>query len=84
MAIDFGPIKTTLEATEAEVLEYDTAVTSLGGAKDALTTAQDVANTAQIAVTTATEAVSSEKADVVAGIAAAIVQLNTILAELQE
>ena len=32
MAIDFGPIKTTLEATEAEVLEYDTAVTSLGGA----------------------------------------------------
>ena len=84
MAIDFTGVKATLDATEVEVVEYNGAVEALGGAKDALVTAQEVANFAQLAVTAATESVSTEKADVVAGIAAAIVQLNALLAELQE
>ena len=84
MAIDFAGVKATLDATEVEVIEYNASVTALGGAKDSLVVAQEQSNVAQLAVTAATESVSTEKADVVAGIAAAIVQLNALLAELQE
>ena len=83
-AIEFGGVRTILEATDAEVTEYNLALAALGGAKEELALAQANANTAQLAVTAATEGVSTEKADVVAGIAAAIAQLNAILSELQE
>ena len=84
MAIDFAGVQATISTTEAEVVEYDQAVTALGGAKDTMIAAQEATNVAQLAVTAATESVSTEKADVVAGIAAAIAQLNSLLAELQE
>jgi len=84
MAIDFAGVREILATTDAEVAEYNLAVESLEGAKGELVTAQEAANRAQLAVTAATETVSTEKADVVAGIAAAITQLNALLAELQE
>ena len=82
--IDFTGVKTILDATANEVIEYDASVAALADAKADLTTAQSTVNVAQLAVTAATESVSTEKADVVAGIAAAIAQLNTRVAELQE
>jgi hypothetical protein len=84
MAINFAGVVTTLEATDTEVAEYNLALEALGGAKEALVVAQASANSAQLGVTAATESVSSEKADVVKGIADAITQLNAILSELQE
>lgn len=84
MAIDFSAIRTTLAATDTEVTEYNEALTALAGAKGELSVAQETANVAQLAVTAATESVSAEKADVVSGIAAAITQLNSIMADLQE
>jgi len=83
MAIDFGPIETTLEATKAEVAQYDASVEALNGAKGELVAAQSAVAEAQVAVTAATETTSAEKADVVAGITSAITQLNAILTDLQ-
>jgi len=83
MSIDFTQIEATINATKAEVAEYSEALTTLGGAKEALVAAQTVVATAQESVTVATEATSAQKADVVAGITAAIGQLNTMLTELQ-
>lgn len=83
MSIDFTQIEATINSTKNEVTEYDEALVALGGAKQQLTEAQATVASAQEAVTTATEATSQEKADVVAGITAAIGQLNAILTELQ-
>ena len=82
--IDFGGVRTILATTDGEVTEYNEALEALSGAKGELATAQEAANVAQLAVTAATASVSEELADVVAGITAAIIQLNALLAELQE
>ena len=84
MAIDFAGVRTILATTDGEVTEYNEALAALSGAKGELATAQESANVAQLAVTAAIESVSAEKVDVVSGIAAAIAQLNALLAELQE
>lgn len=81
--ISFAEVTAILTQTETEVQEHATALLALAEARQALINAQNVVATAQTNVTVATDAEGSEKADVVAGINAAISKLTEILSTLQ-
>ncbi len=83
MPTNFTEVQATLLATETEIQEHEAAVAALVSAQQALVDAQATVASAQTSVTDATASEGGERADVVAGITAAIGQLNALLAELQ-
>ena len=83
MAIDFSAVEAAIAATKSEVVEHEAAAAVLDAAKAALAEVQTQVASAQAAVAEAAGVAGTQKADVVAGISAAIGALNDLLLQLQ-
>ena len=81
--IDFSQVEAAIAATKAEVVEHEEAAAALEAAKTSLLEVQTQVAAAQAAVAEASALASTQKADVVNGINAAITALNDLLLQLQ-